>query len=339
MAYDFLRTKLQAGALIFKGDLDNEVEALRRAGLVSITDVDYTGTDPAALAARADELRKELATLVEATFFRPSVLPATLAGPAVAAGTAVGDAWARGGHGHAAFVLRELSQRETGTLTYDLTASRVARRTIAPQGALTALAGADVAILDIDAGSPGARSITVVVPAGADWSGVEAVEATFEQRTPRPWERSSSVPAGPRGRLQRRQAPRGTAPAYWRARSRTASARHSRMRRRPSRSSPITSSSIRALSLDGVSSPSHSIGRNPVPALPRGARWSPRDAHGHSHSMPPARSLPSRSGGLNLLTGLVRWSWIAPSLRPIVEQSSRRNGCSSCLFHRAAISS
>ena len=176
MAYDFLRSRLRADALIFKADLDSEVEGLRRAGLVDITDVDYMGTDPATLAARTEELRTELASIVEATFFRPSASPAAIGGPAVAAGTPVGDAWARGSHARAAYVLRELTQRETGKVTYDLTVSRVARRTIAPQGALNAVAGTDVAILDVDTEPSGARSVTVVVPSGADWTGVDAVE-------------------------------------------------------------------------------------------------------------------------------------------------------------------
>jgi hypothetical protein len=183
MAYDFLRSRLRADALIFKADVDAEVEALKRAGLVSITDVDYTGTDPATLAARTEELRAELATIVEATFFRPGASPAAIGGPAVAAGTAVGDAWARGSHARAAFLLRELSQRETGTVTYDLTVSRVAHWTIAPQGALNAIAGTDVAILDVDAEAAGVRPLTVVVPPGADWTGVDAVEVSFQQAT------------------------------------------------------------------------------------------------------------------------------------------------------------
>jgi hypothetical protein len=180
MAYDFLRTRLRADTLVFKADVDAEVEALSRAGLVSITDVDYTGTDPATLAARTEELRTELSTIVEATFFRPSVSPAAVSGPGVATGTAWSDAWARGGHARAAFVLRELSQRETGTVTYDLTASRVARRTIAPQGSLNAVAATDVAILDVDAEPSGVRPLTVVVPPGADWTGVDAVEVSFQ---------------------------------------------------------------------------------------------------------------------------------------------------------------
>lgn len=182
MAYDFLRTRLGAGMLAFKADLDREAETLRREQLIAIEDIDYTGADTPTLAARAEEIRTTLQELVEALFFRPAVSPAALPVDALSAQPAVAGAWAGAAHGKAAFVLRDLAQQEEGTLEYDLTSTRVARQTIAPQGALTALEGftPDDAIRDVDLTDRGPRVVRIFVPAGADWTGVGAVEVTVE---------------------------------------------------------------------------------------------------------------------------------------------------------------
>lgn len=215
MAYDYLRTKFRGDALVFKADLDRETESLRRSGLIDIEDVDYLGNDPATLARRADELRAELASIVESSFFTPSLSAQSLGAAASIPESPVARAMVGSGSMGAAFLLKSLVQRETGTLSYDLTVSRVATRTIAPQGMLAGFARADVAILDVDADDAPPRTITAFVPPGADWSGVDAVELSFTQSSPavgvpaQGAPRTGATPAG----AQPREAPAGPAAA------------------------------------------------------------------------------------------------------------------------------
>jgi hypothetical protein len=182
MAYDFLRARAAVNSLFFKADVDGEAEALRREQLISIEDVDYTGTDPDVLAPRAEEIKKTLQELVQALFYRPAASPASLPPQVLAAQPAIERGWGAAGRVQAAFVLRDLKQQETGRLDYDFTMTRVARQTIAPQGSLTALDGfsPDRAIRDVDLTERGPRQVRAIVPPAADWTGVGAVEITLQ---------------------------------------------------------------------------------------------------------------------------------------------------------------
>lgn len=182
MAYDYLRSRAAANTLLFRADLDREAEALRREQLITIEDVDYTGSDPQVLAARAEEIRRTLHELMEGLFFRPATSPAALPPDVLAAQPALASAWTAGAGGHVAFVLRDLVQREDDRLEYDLTSTRVARRSIAPQGSLTALDGfaPELAILDVDLTERRPRHVRVVVPSGADWTGIAGIETTLQ---------------------------------------------------------------------------------------------------------------------------------------------------------------
>lgn len=182
MSYDFLRARATANALVFKRDVDTEAEALQREQLITIEDVDYTGTDPDVLASRADEIKTTLQELVQTLFYRPAASPAALPAQVLTAQPAIERAWRGAGRLQAAFVLRDLAQQETGRLEYDFTVTRVARQTIAPQGSLTALDGfvPDAAIRDVDLTDRRPRQVRAVVPPDADWAGIGAVEITLQ---------------------------------------------------------------------------------------------------------------------------------------------------------------
>ncbi|HYG61649.1 MAG TPA: hypothetical protein VEL74_03640, partial [Thermoanaerobaculia bacterium] len=74
-SYSYLRSRFALNTLVFKADIDAEMERLRKEGHIKIEEVDYLQSDPAKLAERAQklqELAKELATW---GFFRPGLTP------------------------------------------------------------------------------------------------------------------------------------------------------------------------------------------------------------------------------------------------------------------------
>lgn len=174
-AYRYLRARLAASSLWFRADLDREAEAMSHAQHIEIEDVDETGSDPAVLAARADEVRATLRELVETVFFRPATSPVPAA--ASAARPEWRAAWSAGGFAAEAFVLRDLAQDEVQDLSYDLTEARVMPARVAPQAALSLPPEVDRARLihDVTTGGDPPRTVTVLSPPGADWTGVAAI--------------------------------------------------------------------------------------------------------------------------------------------------------------------
>lgn len=178
MSYEFLRARLRPDVLIFKADIDRESEALKREGHITIEDVDYSGNDPALQAQRLAEARQTLNELTEALFFRPATSPAAVAST-LAADSPVGAAWAQAGRAQAAFTFRGLNQEESGTLDYDYREARVARRRVAPQGALRIPAGVDPAsvVRDVTLSEmPLSAPVRVFSLPEADWTGIPAIE-------------------------------------------------------------------------------------------------------------------------------------------------------------------
>jgi len=179
MAYDHLRERIGAAALVFKADLDREAEALGREGGIVIEDVDYQGSDPAVRAQRQNEIVATLRELTEALFFRPATSPGALGVQGGARSSSIAAEWARHGRPQAAFVLRALRQDEAQVLSYDLTEAAVATVRVAPQSALRVPAGVDPASLVRDVTLDAEPSVTEVraysLP-DADWAGVAAVE-------------------------------------------------------------------------------------------------------------------------------------------------------------------
>jgi hypothetical protein len=77
-SYQYLRNRFTMNTLFFKTDLDAELEKLTKEGSIQITEVDFSGMEPAAAAQARDKLNtlaKELATW---TFFKPSLTPGTV---------------------------------------------------------------------------------------------------------------------------------------------------------------------------------------------------------------------------------------------------------------------
>jgi hypothetical protein len=218
MAYDYLRTRAALSSLWFKADLDRETEALAKAGHITIEDVDYQGLDPAILAQRAEEVRKTLGELSESLFFRPATSPRAVGDQAAPRQPGVDAAWAARGRPQAAFVLRELAQREEQELTYDLREAAVATARVAPQGALAAPPGVDPASLVRDVtldAPPVALEVRAFALPGADWTGVGAVTVDLrggvggrEVRTlvltPAASDQSALLPAEPRDAVEQR---------------------------------------------------------------------------------------------------------------------------------------
>jgi hypothetical protein len=178
MAYEYLRTRLRPNVLIFKADIDREAEALKREGHITIEDVDYSGSDPALQAQRLTETRQTLNELTEAVFFRPATSPAVMAST-LPANSPVGAAWAQAGQVQAAFTFRGLNQEESGTLDYDYREARVARRRVAPQGALRIPPGVDPALVVRDvtlSEDPSFAEVRVFSLPDADWTGIRGIE-------------------------------------------------------------------------------------------------------------------------------------------------------------------
>ncbi|MEM7052534.1 MAG: hypothetical protein AAF604_22920 [Acidobacteriota bacterium] len=175
MAYDFLRTRLKADTLLLRADLDREAEALAREGHLRITDVDYTGSDPAVLAERERQVRETLLELSEMLFFQPTAAPEPTEGQSSEARTAE----ARPVIGRGAFVLRSLLQHDEQTLTYDLRETSVRQRRIAPQGAVDLPSDMENDwLLEVDLGEGETRELTYEAFSleDADWKSVEAVQ-------------------------------------------------------------------------------------------------------------------------------------------------------------------
>jgi hypothetical protein len=178
MAYDYLRSRTAGRALVFKADLDVQAEALRREGHITIEDVDYSQSDPVILAQREEEVRATLRELTEGLFFRPAASPSVLGTEDLARSGAVDAAWALKGRPRAAFLLRDLEQREQQTLSYDLDEAAATMVRVAPQGSLRLPPGVDPSTLVLEVttdGPPEAVEIRAFAPAEADWTGIEAV--------------------------------------------------------------------------------------------------------------------------------------------------------------------
>jgi hypothetical protein len=74
-SYSYLRTRFTLNTLVFKADIDAEMEKLRKEGHIRIEEADYLESDPAKRAERVkqlNELAKELATWA---FFSPGLQP------------------------------------------------------------------------------------------------------------------------------------------------------------------------------------------------------------------------------------------------------------------------
>jgi hypothetical protein len=185
MAYDYLRARLSASTLYFKPDLDREAEALQKQGLIEIEDVDYQGVDPAVLAERQTQLRATLDELMQGMFFTPSASPASVADAPIAQRNA--DAyWTNQGRPQAAFSLKALNQDEQQSLSYDYSETRVAKRSVAPQGSLRLPKGTDISkvILAVTATwPPPLNQVRAFTLPEADWSGVAAIQVDLRQGT------------------------------------------------------------------------------------------------------------------------------------------------------------
>jgi hypothetical protein len=179
MAYEYLRSRVAARALVFKADLDTEAEALRREGHITIEDVDYLETDPAILVQRQDEVRATLNELAEDLFFRPAASPAVLGADGLARSGAVDAAWALKGRPRAAFQLRDLDQQERQTLTYDFDEAAATMVRASPQGSLRLPPEVDPSSLVLDVtteGPPEAVEVRAFATAEADWTGIQAIQ-------------------------------------------------------------------------------------------------------------------------------------------------------------------
>lgn len=208
MAYDYLRTRLQANALWARADLDRETEALQRQGLIRIEDVDYTGAliDGATLERRRAEVLATLRELSETIFFRPAASPWTLGAQGLAQAPAALAAWERQGRPQAAFLLRALRQDEQQELTYALNEAQVAARRIAPQGALRLPEGArpEDHVRDVTLEASGPVQVRVFCSPGTAWGGVKQVVVDLRSGTevrslvldPSRSEQTALLPAG-----------------------------------------------------------------------------------------------------------------------------------------------
>ncbi len=183
MAFEYLRSRFAANTLYFKTDLDREAETLTRDGLIEIEDVDYQGVDAATLAKRAEEIRRTLSELMEGLFFRPAASPASLAAHEAMPSPDANAYWASNGRPQIGFLMRALNQEEEDVITYDLSETRVARKNIAPQGAIRPPAGsAAKLILDVTTDWPPSLSkVRAFTLPEANWNGVSAIEVTFRQ--------------------------------------------------------------------------------------------------------------------------------------------------------------
>jgi len=181
-AYDYLRSRFAAGALLFKADLDSEAETLGREGHVQIEDVDYAGSDPTILASREEEVRATLRELAEALFFRPAASPATLGADGIAQSAEVDSAWAKRGRPQAAYVLRDIAQRELQTLTYAFDEAGPATVHVSPQGRLRVPPGFDPSTLVREVtldDSAAPVEVRALAPPESDWTGVDEIHADF----------------------------------------------------------------------------------------------------------------------------------------------------------------
>ncbi|MGH8531298.1 MAG: hypothetical protein ACREV1_00880 [Gammaproteobacteria bacterium] len=207
MAYDYLRTRFAANALMFRTDLDREAEALQRQGLITIEDVDYLGSDPVVLKQRAETIRSTLRELADTLFFRPAAAPVALGAEAVARNPAIGNAWAGSGHAFGAFVLREFQQDEEAELSYDLSETALGTARVAPQAPLALPQGIDpdTVIREVDLDwPPAAAEVRAFSLADADWSGVQAIQIDLRRGdelralvlSPEQHEQSAVLPRG-----------------------------------------------------------------------------------------------------------------------------------------------
>ena len=77
-SYEHLRSRFTLNTLLFKTDLDAELERITKQGSIQIVEVDFGGMEPTAAAQARDKLNtlaKELATWA---FFKPSLTPGTV---------------------------------------------------------------------------------------------------------------------------------------------------------------------------------------------------------------------------------------------------------------------
>ena len=77
-SYEYLRNRFTLNTLLFKTDLDTELERLTKEGSIQILEVDFAGMEPTAAAQARDKLNtlaKELATWA---FFKPALQPGSV---------------------------------------------------------------------------------------------------------------------------------------------------------------------------------------------------------------------------------------------------------------------
>jgi hypothetical protein len=123
---------------------------------------------------------------VEAGGATTPATPATPATPTEASGppTAV-EAWNRAGRPQGAYMLRQLSQDERQTITYEMRQVRAVERSIAPQGQIRMLEGATNLkgrILDVDLNDDFFKTIEGTVTTTADLAAMGVASATVKIR-------------------------------------------------------------------------------------------------------------------------------------------------------------
>lgn len=74
-SYDHLRERFQANTLVFKADLDQELETLRRDEVISIEQEDFRGMSPEQQAAESERLEQLARDLATGSLFTPSLRP------------------------------------------------------------------------------------------------------------------------------------------------------------------------------------------------------------------------------------------------------------------------
>lgn len=229
MGYERLRARAQGGALWASADLDRESERLRSEGIVEIEDVDYRGDDAAALAARRRDAEATARELVETVFFRPAASPWALGVEGASRDPATREVWEGGGRPRALFALRALRQDEQQTLSYDLTATAVALRCVAPQGPLRLPVGAQASahMIEVTVGDETPVTLRALCPPDVDWTGVGAIVVDVRSDTevrsltlsPERPDASLTLPGGPheyRASARRDDGAGGGEEAAWR---------------------------------------------------------------------------------------------------------------------------
>jgi hypothetical protein len=77
-SYEYLRARFTANTLFFKADIDKEMEKLIKELAIEITEVDFSGMDPAAAAQSRDKLNALAKELATGAFFKPALTPGSV---------------------------------------------------------------------------------------------------------------------------------------------------------------------------------------------------------------------------------------------------------------------